>query len=255
MIDSVAPADPDFAASFNDIARVNRYLGGTRAVLRALDPLMRDLGASGRGVAEAPGGAVRILDLATGSADIPRAIVRAARRGRWGNPHGASGFRVEIVAADNHPKVLGLARRLSEAYPEIVVVEADAFALPFADGAFDIALCSMAFHHFGEGNCIDVLRAMDRVSRAGFVVNDLVRDRVACGLIWTLTRLAGANRLTRHDAPLSVLRAFTIDEYVGMVRAAGISGCEVRTAPFYRAVIVRSRLRAGDAGVAGPAPG
>nr|CAA9258847.1 hypothetical protein AVDCRST_MAG63-2390 [uncultured Armatimonadetes bacterium] len=228
LIDSVEPPEHDFAAAFGDIARVNRFLGGTRAVVGALDGIFGSLAPSSR--------PVTMLDLATGSADIPRAIVRAARRGRWGDR------TVRVTAADNHPKVLALARRLCQGYPEITVEHADVFALPHADDAFDIVLCSMAFHHFATDGCVHVLREMERIARVGFVVNDLVRDRTARRLIWGLTRLLGANRLTRHDAPLSVLRAFTLPEYEQMVREAGISGCTVRAVPFYRAVIVRSHL-------------
>ena len=231
LIDSVAPPDADFAASFRDIARVNRFLGGTRAALRPLIALAARL--PDRGDLRRP---VTILDLATGSADIPRAIARAARRGRFG------GRSVRIVATDHHSKVLALARRLSEGYPEIAVEEADVFALPYPGGAFDFVLCSLAFHHWGEESCVPVLREMERVSSAGFIVNDLRRDWIACGLIWTLSRLLGANRLTRHDGPLSVLRAYTLAEYVRMTRLAGIGPCVVRPVPFYRVVIVRSHL-------------
>jgi ubiquinone/menaquinone biosynthesis C-methylase UbiE len=180
----------------------------------------------------------RILDIATGSADIPRALVQAARAGRFG-----AGRRLEITAVDSHPKVLALARRRTPPglYPEIRVEEGDAFALPYPDGAFDIALCSLAFHHFGPARSVFLLREMERLTTSGFIVNDLVRDPVACALIWTLTRLVGANRLTRHDAPLSVLRAFTIAEYRQMLREAGIPErkCDVKIAAMYRAVTVR----------------
>ena len=112
-------------------------------------------------------------------------------------------------------------------------------------GADDVArlaaLCSLAFHHWGAPACVRVLREMDRISAHGFVVNDLVRDRVATGLIFALTRLARMNRLTRHDGPLSVLRAYTLPEYAQMVRDAGIPCCDVHRVPLYRAVIVRRK--------------
>lgn len=231
LIDSLEPSDADFAASFADVARVNRFLGGTRAVLRPLRSLLRELPP-----ASSP---VRILDIATGSADIPRAIIQEARRGRML----PADRRLEIVASDNHAKVQNLARRLTpiQQYPEITIVEADALRLPFPDNAFDIALCSLALHHLSRDEAVTALREMERVTTTGFVVNDLLRDRLACALIWTLTRLVGANRLTRHDAPLSVLRAFTHAEYAAMARDAGISNFEARTAPMYRAVLVRDK--------------
>jgi len=228
-IDSLEPSAADFAASFEDVARVNRFLGGTQAVLASFPALLHDL------PTDRP---VRILDIATGSADIPRALVRAARWGRFG-----AGRRLSITAVDNHPKVLALAREHTppDLYPEIRVESADAFALPYPDGAFDLALCSLAFHHFGYDRCVFLLREMERLTTRGFLVNDLLRDWVACGLIWGLTRLVGANRLTRHDGPLSVRRAYTRVEYGQMLRDAGIpdAECAVRRVPMYRAVAVR----------------
>lgn len=226
LIDSEEPSEADFAACFADIARVNRYLGGSAAVLNPLAVLLGDLPLDYT---------VRVLDIATGSADIPRAIVRASRAGRFGAKR-----RVEVVATDNHPKVLAFARKKTPPalYPEIRVEPADAFALPYSDATFDVVLCSMAFHHFTPQQCITLLQEMNRLSRSGFIVNDLLRDRIACALIWTLTRLVGANRLTRHDAPLSVLRAYTRPEYAQMIADAGIEGCRVQTAPIYRAVLV-----------------
>ena len=225
-IDSNEPCESDFAVCFQDIERVNRFLGGTRALLAALAPQITAL--------PPRPGPVRLLDVCTGSADIPRALVGASKRGVFG------GHKLEIVATDNHPKVLAYARQATPAsvYPEITVACADAFALPYENGAFDFALCSMAFHHFAPDDCASVLREMARVARHGVVVNDLRRDRMACALIWGLTRLVRAHYLTVHDAPLSVLRAYTPDEFRQIARHAGLGDCsQVRRAPMYRMVL------------------
>lgn len=231
LIDSQEPSEADFAASFEDVARVNRFLGGTAAALSALTPLLKDTPSPCT---------IRILDIATGSADIPRAIVHAARRGRFG-----ANRRVEIVAVDNHPKVLAFARRKTppEEYAEIALVEGDAFALPFPDESFDVALCSLAFHHFGPERCVALLKEMERLTTQGFIVNDLLRDRFACLAIAALTRAVGANRLTQHDAPLSVLRAYSVPEYRAMLNDADIPAAQsaVRVRPMYRAVLTRQK--------------
>jgi hypothetical protein len=57
-------------------------------------------------------------------------------------------------------------------------------------------------------------------------------------LIFLLTRIVSRNRLTHHDAPLSVLRAYTLPEYAQMAGRAGIPWCDVRPAPLFRAVLV-----------------
>ena len=64
LIDSVEPESSDFAASFTDISRINRFLGGTKAVQIPLGAMLKRCVKPGDK-------AVRILDIATGGADIP----------------------------------------------------------------------------------------------------------------------------------------------------------------------------------------
>jgi hypothetical protein len=63
---------------------------------------------------------------------------------------------------------------------------------------------------------------MARVARLGVVLNDLVRGRRSWLGAWLLTRAMTRNRFTRHDAPLSVRRAYTIDEMTALLAAAGL---------------------------------
>jgi SAM-dependent methyltransferase len=209
--------DPaELARSLADLRGVNRWLGGTRVVLHHL-----------RGFVDAePPRRWRILDVATGSADIPLAIARWAR---------SRGVGMEIVATDVHPTTLAVAQARVAGVPGVRAEQADALALPYADGAFDLALCSTALHHFDDpADVAAVLREMGRVARVGGIVNDLRRSRPA---------LLGANLLaatvwrthpvTRHDGPLSVRRAFTPGELMQAADAAGLPGARVHThAPF-----------------------
>ena len=49
---------------------------------------------------------------------------------------------------------------------------------------------------------------MGRVARLGIVVNDLERGRLGWLGAWLMGHLLTGNRYTRHDAPLSVRRAY-----------------------------------------------
>ena len=67
-----------------------------------------------------------------------------------------------------------------------------------------------------------LLREMGRVARLGVVVNDLRRSRRGWIGAWLMGHLLTANRYTRHDAPLSVRRAYEAPEVADMLRAAGL---------------------------------
>jgi hypothetical protein len=71
----------------------------------------------------------------------------------------------------------------------------------------------------------------------GVIVNDVVRSWLALGGAYLATRLGSTNCLTHHDGPLSVRRAFTVEEIRRLVRAAGLKPLEWRSFLFYRVAL------------------
>lgn len=110
----------------------------------------------------------------------------------------------------------------------MTLIRGDARRLPFADGAFDAVSLCLALHHFDPDEAAVVLREMQRVARSAMVVIDLHRNVAAYAGVWLLTRTMARNRLTKHDGPLSVLRAYTVPEVRELARVAGIPGAHVR---------------------------
>ena len=202
--------------SLAHVAQVNRLLGGERAALSAVSHLL---------TADAD---VAILDIGTGGADIPVAIAAAARR---------AGARVRITAVDIHPQMRAIAAARTADWPEIDVGSADALDLPYAAASFDAALLTLTLHHFEDDDPVRVLREAARVSRL-VVVNELERGWAnytgARLLSWTWWR---SNPLTRHDGPLSVLRAFTANELRDIAHEAGLTDVRVSRGWFFRLLL------------------
>ena len=189
-----------------DLRRVNRWLGGARLTLGALERLVGEL---------RPADELSVLDVGSGASDIPRAIVPWALARR---------LRPRVVATDVSADILGLARTPDAVGLEFAV--ADARELPFPDASFDVATCSLLLHHFDPDGAVAVLREMRRVSRRGIVVNDLVRGWLGYGGAWALSRVFTSNPLTRHDAPLSVRRAYTRAELAELAALADVGPVE-----------------------------
>jgi hypothetical protein len=63
---------------------------------------------------------------------------------------------------------------------------------------------------------------MGRVAAVGVIVNDLARSRLAWIGAWLVGHVLTGNRLTRHDAPLSVRRAYTAGEMGSLMAEAGL---------------------------------
>ena len=216
--------DPQLLAqSLQHVAHVNRWLGGHNAVTLALNDVYR---AQSR--VRSPDRPVTILDIGTGSADIPRAVVDHAR---------SRGIAVQITATDVNPRMRAIAAERSVDFPEIAIADADALALPFERQSFDVALLSLTLHHFEDDGPIVAVREAARVARF-VIVNELERNQA---------NLVGANLLaatwwrnniiTRHDGPLSVRRAFTADELAAIGRAAGLRDIRIARRWFFRLVM------------------
>jgi ubiquinone/menaquinone biosynthesis C-methylase UbiE len=240
-MDAPGHAPEVIADNLEDLCRVNRWLGGVRLTLVPLARLERCFPA---------GTTMRVLDVATGGADIPRALVRwGARRGRplW---LVASDVGAGIVAAaraldsddrrrttDDGPgpdRPAARGRRpsgspagslTSPAAPRqcgIVFVVADATRLPFRNSAFHVVTSSLALHHLLRPAALQMLREAARCATLGVVVNDIVRSWLTYYGAIVASRLGSRNPLTRHDGPLSALRAYTTREMAGLAREAGL---------------------------------
>lgn len=219
-----APAPPsDLETSLRDVARLNRFFGGAwmiRAqVARLLDGIPADR-------------TVTILDVGTGGADLPIALVRWAR---------GSGRRIRVLALDRNDQVLAIARRFASQYPEIVFLRGDGRRLPVKANAVDVALVSLTLHHLEPAEAAGLLAELHRAARIGFVVNDLIRSRPAYWLVWLATRLFTRSRMSRHDGPLSVLRAYTPVEILELARRAGLAGIRVFRYPWLSRLAVVGR--------------
>ena len=210
--------------NLRDLARINHRLGGVRLSVAAIEVL-------------APGLAgLSVLDVGTGGADIPLALIERGRR---------VGRLVTVTGIDSRPEVLAAAAvadpRIT-ATRELALHVADGRALPYADGAFDVVHASMVVHHLDPGAARDFLAEMGRVAQRGVVVNDLVRGRWWWVGAWLVSHLLTRNRFTRYDAPLSVRRAYTVAELTALLATAGLRVERRLDGPFgHRVALVARR--------------
>lgn len=217
LMDDPSQDAGELARSLEDLRGVNRWLGGNAAVLRRLGPLILREGASGP---------VTLLDVATGSADLPLLLVRWSRR---------HGVELRVTAIDFHPTTARVARECTAHEAGVRIVQANALELPFATRAFHFAMCCTALHHFTSAEAERVIEEMDRVARAGWLVSDLRRTRAAMlGVRLLAATVWRRHPVTRTDGPRSVAAAFTLAELRRLADAAGAGAAVVRREPLFR---------------------
>jgi len=205
--------------ALDDIRSVNRFLRGSKILVDAV---------RGHLVARRDGSPLTVLDVGTGGADLPLDLV--AEAARLGRP-------IRIVAVDRDPVTLNYARRATAATPEIEVRSADAFALPFAPGSFDLVTASLFLHHFVHADAVRLLAAFRRLARRAVLINDLERHIVPWAFIALAARVMRRHPMFVHDAPLSVLRGFTKGELLAAAKEAGSSKATVTHRIPYRLLL------------------
>jgi hypothetical protein len=203
-VDDSSVRHEDLGSLFACLRFINRRLAGAEALLDHLRQW------SDRWV---PGRRVTLLDVATGSADLPLAATRWARERGWD---------LHVTAIDRRPEVLDIAREHVGNDYGIDLVHADALTIVdrFGAGAFDYVHAGLFIHHLRDDTAITMLRAMDTVAREGIVWNDLIRSRrgVAAGYLLGV----GRPRTVRHDIVSSLRAGFTRDEAELLASRAGL---------------------------------
>jgi SAM-dependent methyltransferase len=199
LMDRPEATPAELEAALTSLRGLNRWFGSYRLIMRFVRRWIR------------AGDRLRIADLATGSADIPRLVVDHARK---------VGAEVQIDAVDFQPTTVAMAQRLSAAYPEITVSCADVLKFGTA-GAYDVVLCSLALHHFSDSDAVRVLQRCRELSRRFVLVSDLRRGFLASVGVHLLTSIIFRDPMTRSDARVSAQRAFTLSELRGLASRAG----------------------------------
>jgi len=208
--------------NLRDLARINRTFGGVRLSIEAIRALVRVAGPAGPALPTGGSARLHVLDVGTGAADIPLALIRAA--GAWSG--------VEVTAVDSRREILEAAGRISPelAASHVTLAEADGRSLPYADGSFDVAHASLVLHHLARADAVAFLAELSRVARLGVVVNDLARSRLNVVGAWLVLRALTRNPWTLHDGVLSVRRAWTLSEARALAEAAGLRTVHTATA-------------------------
>ncbi len=210
-MDDHDPPQPVVDEVYRFLEGINRWLGGHRATLERF----RQLSRSWR-----PGERIEVLDVAAGSGDFARALVR------WGR---ARGFDIRVTAIDISPSALGVARlRQGSARPEtgVRLVCGDVHRPPLRDGRVDYVTCALFFHHLTDADVVSTLRTFDRLATRGVVINDLIRRWRLFAWTWVFTR--PFNAVLRQDGPLSVRRAYLPRELERLACSAGLPWLTVR---------------------------
>lgn len=198
----------DIRRNMEELDFINQYLGGHKISINGLEKLLNNHNQKGP---------VKIVELGCGGGDNLRALRNWASKRK---------IEIELTGIDISEACIAFARSV-EKNKGIRFINSD-YKLAGFESKPDIVFSSLFCHHFTDQELIFMLRWMQQNARIGFFINDLHRHPLAYHLIRMLTRLFSKSYLVKNDAPLSVRRGFTKNEWELLFEKARISNynCE-----------------------------
>jgi len=202
LLDSDSGSPSEIAGSLADLRRINRYFGSAST----LSHLLRIVAAKSRS------SHLSLLDVGAASGDL---ATNVARRLQSQNIHIAVTLLDRAVSHFGNPNPNGGPH-----------VAADALALPFRDSTFDVVACSTFAHHLDPDELLRFANQALRVARLAVIINDIRRHPLHLALVYAGFPLF-RSRVTRHDGPASVRRAYTIDEMRALLQQSQAASIEI----------------------------
>jgi SAM-dependent methyltransferase len=194
LLDELPPGEG--RASLQDLERINRRWGGYSSTRKLFDRATR------------PDETFSVLDVGAASGDMAR-FIRHIRP------------RASVTSFDrvlHHLERAGAPR-----------IAGDAFRLPFGPGSFDFVYSSLFLHHFPDAEVVELFRGFAALARRAVLAVDLERSAISYWFIPATRRVFGWDRITVHDAPVSVAAGFRKHELAALAGQAGLARTEVRS--------------------------
>lgn len=205
LMDDPALDPAEHRRALAGLARLNRVSDSAGVLWPSIAKLARELNRP-----------LRVLDVATGSGDVPRKLLARAER---------AGSALEVSGCDLSPTAVAEAEREPSA-ARFFVHDALRDRLP---SGFDVVTSSLFLHHLSEDEAVALLTNMKAAAGRLVLVNDLSRSRFSYCAVWAACHLLTRSAVVRFDGPASVRSAFTPAEALRLTERAGLSGATVRS--------------------------
>ncbi len=191
--------------TLQEIAFINKTLGGNNATLSGLSLLLRDRK-----------GAFKLVDLGCGGGEMLGYIFN------WGIKNGLD---LNLCGIDANPHIVEFARRQNKHFDFLCK---DVSSDDFDVSGYDVLTCTLFTHHFQTAQLSILIKKWVDQVKVGIVINDLHRHPFAYYSIKILTSFFSRSSMVKHDAPLSVLRGFSRNEWKEILHDAGINNYSLR---------------------------
>ncbi len=210
-IDDLNLTGADLEQNLRELAIINTYLGGNQVTISGITKLLKNY--------KNKDSALTIADLGSGGGDMIFTLNKWFKR---------KNINHKLIGLDANQFMIDYSTKKIPENSTISFEMMNIFSEDFKQKNFDIATMTLFCHHFSNEELIELIQILNKTTKIGIVINDIHRHWMAYYSIRWITYLFSKSYLVKHDAQLSVLRAFTKKEIIQIIQKAGIQNYSIK---------------------------
>ncbi len=219
LMDDLSLNNDELRKNLDELEIYNKWLGSKKSLIHALNII------SEKYSQHLSNNKIVIADLCCGGGDLLRAVDQWAK---------SKNLTVELVGIDANPFMIEYATLKSGNYPNIHYKVINIFSHEFSTMRFDIVCINSSCHHFSDEDLVNLFKGLKEQTKLAIIINDLQRHWFSYYAIKLITKLFNISYLAKHDAPLSVLRAFRKNELANILKLANLQSFRIKWAWAFR---------------------
>jgi ubiquinone/menaquinone biosynthesis C-methylase UbiE len=206
-MDDLNVNESELRKNLDELEIVNRLLGGYNVVLNALEKINFS-------TLE-----ITVLDVGSGGGDTLRTIAKWAQK---------KNLSINLIGVDWNPVMTKYAEEKSKSFSNIQFKTINVFDDILLNERADIVMNNLFCHHFTDVELVKLIQRMNQLASRAVIINDLHRHWFAYYSIKIITSIFSKTYLVKYDAPLSVARSLTKDEWKKILFDAGIENYSLK---------------------------
>jgi ubiquinone/menaquinone biosynthesis C-methylase UbiE len=215
LIDDLELDNDALRQNLEELALINKYLGGNQVTISGLSRLISNLNSPIINHQSQ----LTIADLGCGGGDMLMVMANWAKK---------KTVSAQFIGIDANDFMIDFAKKRTVNYPNISYLHQNIFSEEFKEKTFDIMTMTLFCHHFDDESLVKIFQQFKKQSRIGIVINDIHRHWFAYHSIAWITKFFLKSYLVKNDAKLSVWRAFRRDDLVKIIHDAGFTKYSIR---------------------------
>ena len=209
LIDDLAFSSPSLIHNLQEMATLNLWFGFNRSLFKTIQKIVQS---------QLNNQPVVIADIGCGGGDTLRYISKWSAK---------KGINSKLIGLDANQEIINYARQSSLDYSNIQFKTHHILNQTLNEN-HDILIINHLCHHLSNEEIIKLITTLCLSTKTAIIINDLHRHWLAYFGIRLITNIFGFSYITKHDGPLSVLRAFRKIEMISLLEHIQNASFEIK---------------------------